>query len=82
VRFSGQQRSVIDGPFAETKELIAGFWLWKVSSMDEALSWIKRMPNPMNTDAEVELRPVFSDEDFGPEGCMPAAQERSPAAAE
>ena len=67
VRFSGTTRSVIDGPFAETKELIAGFWLWQVKSMDEALEWVKRCPNPTGTDSEVEVRPVFEAEDFGAE---------------
>jgi hypothetical protein len=67
VRFSGETRTVIDGPFAETKELIAGFWLWKVRSMDEAIQWVKRCPNPHNEDCEVEIRPVFEAEDFGAE---------------
>ncbi|MEO7916992.1 MAG: YciI family protein [Dokdonella sp.] len=67
VVFSGSSRSVIDGPFAETKELIAGFWLWQVRSMDEAIEWVKRCPNPMPEDSEIEIRPVFSAEDFGPE---------------
>ncbi len=67
VRFSGSKRSVIDGPFAETKELIAGFWLWQVKSMDEALEWVKRCPNPTGTDSEVEIRQVFEAEDFGAE---------------
>ena len=67
VRLSGDQRIVIDGPFAEVKELIAGFWLWQVRSMDEALEWVKRMPNPMpGTEPEVEIRPVFESEDFAP----------------
>ena len=65
VRFSGKSRDVIDGPFAETKELIAGFWLWQVSSMEEAIEWVRRCPNPMPTESEVEIRPVFSAEDFG-----------------
>jgi hypothetical protein len=65
VRFSGKNRTVIDGPFAETKELIAGFWLWKVSSMDEAVEWVKRCPNPMPGDSEIEIRPVFEADDFG-----------------
>jgi hypothetical protein len=65
VRFSGAQRTVIDGPFAETKELIAGFWLWKVKSMDEAVEWLKRAPFDGGT--EVELRPLFEAEDFGAE---------------
>ncbi len=67
VRFSGDQRTVIDGPFAETKELIAGFWLWQVRSMDEAIEWLKRCPNPMPGESEIELRPVFEAEDFGAE---------------
>ncbi|MFN2512788.1 MAG: YciI family protein [Pyrinomonadaceae bacterium] len=67
VRFSGAKRSVIDGPFAETKELIAGFWLWKVKSMDEAIEWVKRCPNPTGVEAEVEIRQIFEAEDFGAE---------------
>ena len=67
VRFSGAQRKVIDGPFTETKELIAGFWLWQVKSMDEAVEWLKRCPNPHHEDTEVEIRPVFEEEDFGAE---------------
>ena len=67
VRFSGTQRTVIDGPFAETKELIAGYWLWQVKSMDEAVEWVKRCPNPMMGESEVEIRPVFEAEDFGAE---------------
>ena len=67
VRFSGTKRSVIDGPFAETKELIAGFWLWQVKSMDEALEWVKRCPNPTGADSEIEVRQVFEAEDFGAE---------------
>ena len=63
--FSGKQRKVIDGPFAETKELVAGFWMWQVKSMDEAVEWARRMPNPMQEDSEVEIRQVFSAEDFG-----------------
>jgi hypothetical protein len=67
VRFSGAQRTVIDGPFAETKELIAGFWLWQVKSMDEAVEWLKRCPNPHDEVTDVEIRPVFEAEDFGAE---------------
>lgn len=67
VRFEGKQRSVIDGPFAETKELLAGFWLWQVRSMEEAIEWVKRCPNPMGVSSEVEIRPVFESEDFGAE---------------
>lgn len=66
VRFSGKQRTVIDGPFAETKELVAGFWLWKVKSMEEAIEWMMRCPNPHNSDSEIEIRPVFDFEDFAP----------------
>jgi len=65
VRFSGKSRAVIDGPFAETKELIAGFWLWKVSSFQEALDWVKRCPNPHEEESEIEIRPLFEIEDFG-----------------
>jgi len=67
VAFSGSKRSVVDGPFAETKELVAGFWLWQVRSMDEAIEWVKRCPNPMQGDSEIEIRPVFEAEDFGAE---------------
>ena len=67
VLFSGAQRSVVDGPFAETKELVAGFWLWQVKSMEEAVEWVKRCPNPMPSDSEIEIRPVFEAEDFGAE---------------
>jgi hypothetical protein len=65
VRFAGTQRTVTDGPFAETKELIAGFWIWKVASMQEAIDWVKRCPNPMEGESEVEIRPIFEAEDFG-----------------
>jgi hypothetical protein len=75
VRFSGSDRKVINGPFAETKELLAGYWVWQVKSMDEAIEWVKRIPNPDETirstttgaEAEVEIRPVFETEDFGDE---------------
>jgi hypothetical protein len=67
VRFEGTRRSVIDGPFAEAKELIAGFWLWEVKSMDEAVEWVKRCPNPMPGQSEIEIRPVFESEEFGAE---------------
>ncbi len=67
VLFSGSQRSVTDGPFAETKELVAGFWLWQVQSMDEAVEWVKRCPNPMDGDSEIEIRQVFEAADFGAE---------------
>jgi hypothetical protein len=66
VRFSGTKRTVIDGPFAETKELVAGYWLWQVRSMDEAIEWVKRCPNPMPGESEIEIRRVFDLEDFGP----------------
>jgi hypothetical protein len=65
VHFSGQGRTVTDGPFTETKELVAGFWLWQVRSVDEAVEWVKRCPNPMLTDSDIEIRPVFEPEDFG-----------------
>ena len=65
VHFSGTQRTVFDGPFAETKELVAGFWIWKVKAMEEAVEWVKRCPNPMLGDSEVEIRPMFEMEDFG-----------------
>jgi hypothetical protein len=67
VRFSGDKRTVIDGPFAETKELIAGFWLWQVKSKEEAIEWVKRCPNPMPGDSEIEIRQVFEADDFGAE---------------
>jgi hypothetical protein len=65
VRFSGTERTVIDGPFAETKEQIAGYWLWQVNSLDEAIAWLKRCPNPHSEETEVEIRQVFEAEDFG-----------------
>jgi hypothetical protein len=67
IRFSGKGRTVIDGPFAETKELVAGFWLWQVKSMEEAVEWARRCPNPMEGESYLELRPVFEAEDFGAE---------------
>jgi hypothetical protein len=67
VRFEGDNPSVVDGPFAETKELIAGFWLWQVRSLDEAIEWARRIPNPENEHGEVEIRPVFEADDFGAE---------------
>ena len=67
VRFSGSQRTVIDGPFVETKELIAGYWIWKVESLDEAIEWVTRCPNPMGGESEIEIRPFFEAEDFGEE---------------
>jgi hypothetical protein len=66
VRFSGEKRIVTDGPFAETKELIAGYWLWQIRSMEEAIQWVKRCPNPHEGDSEIEIRQVFEAEDFGP----------------
>lgn len=65
VRFSGKDRSVTDGPFPETKELVAGYWLWEVGSIQEAIDWVKRCPNPMNEDSDIEIRPLFAPEDFG-----------------
>jgi len=65
VRFSGSKRTVVDGPFTETKELVAGFWLWKVKSKEEAIEWVKRCPNPMPSDSEIEIRQIFEAEDFG-----------------
>ncbi len=68
VRFGSGKKTVIDGPFTETKELVAGFWLWQVKSMDEALEWVRRCPDPMpGEESEIEIRPVFEAEDFGPE---------------
>lgn len=65
IHFSGKNRTVIDGPFAETKELVAGYWLWEVKSMQDAIDWVKRCPNPMLEDSDIEIRPVFEPEDFG-----------------
>jgi hypothetical protein len=67
VHFSGTRRTVVDGPFTETKELVAGFWLWQVKSVDEAIEWVKRCPNPMIEDSDIEIRPLFGPEDFGAE---------------
>ena len=75
VRFSGAKRSVIDGPFAETKELVAGFWIWQVKSKEEAIEWVKRCPNPMPGESEIEIRQVFEAEDFGAE-FTPALREQ------
>jgi hypothetical protein len=75
VRFSGHDRTVTPGPFAGTKDLIAGFWIWQVSSLDEAISWVKKCPNPHNEDSEIEIRQVFAAEDFG-EAFTPELQER------
>ncbi len=65
VRFSGSARTVTDGPFAETKELVAGFWIWNVGSLEEAIEWVRRCPNPMITDSDIEIRPFYEMEDFG-----------------
>jgi hypothetical protein len=67
VGFSGDKRTVVDGPFTESKELLAGYWLWQVKSMDEAIEWVKRMPNPTGDESEVEIRRVFEADDFGEE---------------
>jgi hypothetical protein len=75
VRFSGSKRLVIDGPFAETKELLAGFWLWQVSSLQEAIEWLKQCPNPHNEETEVEIRPLYEAADFG-EAFTPELRER------
>ncbi|MEB2606905.1 YciI family protein [Burkholderia cenocepacia] len=75
VHFSGKNRSVIDGPFAETKELVAGYWLWQVKSMEEAVEWVKRCPNPMPGDSDIEIRPLFEMEDFG-DAFTPELQEQ------
>ena len=76
VLFSGEERSVVDGPFAETKELLAGFWLWEVRNMDEAIEWAKRCPNPMGGESTLELRPVAELEDFG-DHVTPEQRERA-----
>jgi len=67
VRFSGANRTVIDGPFAETKELVAGYWIWKVKSIEEAVEWVKKCPNPMSVESDIDIRPIFEAEDFGAE---------------
>lgn len=67
IHFNGTKRSVTDGPFSETKELVAGFWIWQVRSMDEAMEWAKRCPNPMPGPSDLEIRPLWETEDFGPE---------------
>jgi hypothetical protein len=85
VRFSGDGRTVTDGPFAETKELVAGYWIWRVKSMAEAIEWVKRCPNPMPGESEIEIRPVFDAEDFAPSdpsGELRAAERRLRAEAE
>lgn len=75
VRFSGANRTVIDGPFAETKELIAGYWIWQVKSLQEAIDWVKRCPNPHHVDSDIEIRPIFAPEDFG-EALTPELREQ------
>ena len=75
VKFSGDRRTVVDGPFTEAKELIAGFWLWQVRSMEEAIEWVKRCPNPTGAESEIEIRQVFESEDFG-EAMTPALKEQ------
>jgi hypothetical protein len=75
VLFSGNERKVIDGPFAETKELLAGYWLWQVKSLEEAIEWVKRLPNPEGEEAVIEIRPVFEADDFGEE-LTPELRER------
>jgi hypothetical protein len=75
VRFSGKDRKVIDGPFAETKELVAGFWIWNCASLQEAIDWVKRCPNPMPGDSEIEIRQIFEAEDFG-EALTPELREQ------
>ncbi|MGC4029486.1 MAG: YciI family protein [Steroidobacteraceae bacterium] len=75
VRFSGRTRTVIDGPFTETRELVAGYWLWQVRSLEEAVAWVRRCPNPMPTDSEIEIRPLYEAQDFvrplAPEAILP-----------
>jgi hypothetical protein len=75
VRFSGKDRRVIDGPFAETRELVAGFWIWQCASLQEAIEWVKRCPNPMPGESEIEIRQVFGAEDFG-EALTPELREQ------
>ena len=75
VRFSGTKRTVIDGPFAESKELVAGYWIWQVKSKEEAIEWVKRCPNPTGVESEIEIRQVFEAEDFGEE-FTPALREQ------
>jgi hypothetical protein len=76
VQFDGPKRAVVDGPFAETKELVAGFWLWQVKSLDEAIEWVKRCPNPMPGPSEIEIRQIFDMEDFGEAGKPIIEQEK------
>jgi hypothetical protein len=75
VRFSGNQRTVLDGPFAETKELVAGYWIWKVKSLQEAIDWVRRCPNPTGAEGEIEIRPIFEAGDLG-EGFTPELREQ------
>jgi hypothetical protein len=75
VRFSGKDRTVVDGPFAETKELVAGYWMWRCASLQEAIDWVKRCPNPMPGESEIEIRQVFEAEDFG-EALTPELREQ------
>ncbi|MDP3858451.1 MAG: YciI family protein [Stagnimonas sp.] len=75
VRFSGKSRTVIEGPFAETRELVAGFWIWQCASLQEAIDWVKRCPNPMPGDSEIEIRQIFEAEDFG-EALTPELREQ------
>ncbi|MCC7086110.1 MAG: YciI family protein [Pirellulales bacterium] len=78
VRFSGDKRMVMDGPFAETKELVAGFWLWKCSSLQEAINWVKKCPNPMpDVESEIEIRQVLEIEDFGPNATLEIREQES-----
>ena len=74
VKFSGSKRTVTDGPFTESKELIAGFWLWQVRSLDEAIEWVKRCPNPHEGESEIEIRQVFEAEDFGAPNSLPSSE--------
>src|SRR5262249_42970596 len=78
VRFSGKDRTVINGPFPETKELVAGYWIWEVDSMEQAIEWLKKCPNPMPEESEIEIRPYFMPEDFGKE-YTPELQEKNAA---
>lgn len=75
VQFSGDERTVIDGPFTETKELVAGYWLWQVGSLDEAIEWVRRCPNPMGVESLIEIRPVYEADDFG-EAFTPELREK------
>jgi hypothetical protein len=75
VHFSGKHRTVVDGPFTETKELVAGFWIWEVESLQQAIDWVKRCPNPMPGDSDIEIRPFYQPEDFG-EAFTPEVQEQ------